>query len=203
MSYELYVASDLQRPHQLCAGSRLCVTILEHLPDEYVTIINCDDARRMGRTLPSWVTGTPTLMPTDGGDIYRGHDAVLHMVNLSISYREHVVSDALRKESAKVSKPTAMRRNANPSRAVPGATPGATTSGARLPPPPPPGDDEDMDMAELWSSAPPPDDDSEDFGNTRKLTSDDLNRAVQQRQQSGFAPIPNGAPPPPPPQEKD
>lgn len=204
MTYELYIASERSSPERFCTGSRLCLHLMENLPHGYITLTNCDEMRRAGRPFPSWLTGTPTLVPDDTNEIYRGQDAVVHLMNLALSYRDH-----LARESAQGHAIASRGGHTDKSSSARTATATITGIERELPQDALSGSGHDVDpsekdIADLWSSTMDAvTADGDEYQENRKLTSDDLARAVQQRQQQ-TPPAPSShAPPPPPPQEKD
>ena len=201
--YELFVARDKRNASRFCIGSTLCLSALEYLPDDFVVIRNCDDMSKS--SFPTWLIGTPTLVSTSGTDIFRGQQAVKRLQQAVVSYTEHVTTQRL------LSKTTPQRGKTQPSSNRPSVPP---ASQPLLPPSTNPqqpsktrpnaGDEDDEELSELWSTRIPDDGEDDDGEISRKITSDDLARAVAHRQQTTQAPSSQLAPPPPPPpSEKD
>ena len=200
MPYVLYIARHKQDPNKLCPGSSLCIHLAEFLPDEYVEIKNCDELRRThGKDLPSWLVGSPTLVSTSGSDIFRGTYAVQHMEDLAISYAQYKGSQQATSEK---SRPPASGKGRNSTHTQPQPIlhvrpeepHSAVAPDSAL-------HDEDEILPSLWESRVPDTDDDLADGN-RKITGDDLARAISARQQD-VKPLPPGPPPPPPLAERD
>lgn len=195
--YELYVARDKRNASRFCIGSTLCLSALEYLPDEFVVVRNCDDMSKV--SLPTWLIGTPTLVSTSGTDIFRGQQAVLRLQEAVVSYTEHVTTQRLMAKTppqrTKSLNPSSSNKHSSSSSQLPPSTRETRRSD--------PADEDDEELSELWSTRVQEDDGDEEV--TRKITGDDLARAIAQRQQT-TQPNPTnagGAPPPPPPAEKD
>jgi len=182
-SYVLYVARDRRRPSRHDVGSVLCMDLLRHLPPDVVHLVEAT-----AQTRPSWLEGTPTLRDDETGEVWTGHQAVRRLQVASIHYaRQEAEAEA--RASRAASSSSRQQRDAPPRRFPP---PGAGTPGGgkdRPPSPPPPEEEEGSGVDSLWQSQLPDGDLDEDdpavgADGERKLTADDLNRALaaQQRQ---------------------
>ena len=73
----LYVGSDKYDNELMCPGSMICLALAEQIPDEIVSVQNCDILRKTDNiSLPDWLNGTPIFINEDEGIPYRGRDAV-------------------------------------------------------------------------------------------------------------------------------
>ena len=73
----LYVGSDKHDNELMCPGSMICLALAEQIPDDTVSVQNCDILRRTDNiSLPDWLNGTPIFINEDEGIPYRGRDAV-------------------------------------------------------------------------------------------------------------------------------
>lgn len=194
MSYTLFVARD-KKGAPLCPGSRLCAKLVEYLPSEYVTVQNV--AGYVG--LPTYVTGTPTLVSNADGEVLRGTPAVEQLQHLAITYAVHrgMVAEATARSGGGKGK----GKGGGGGKGKGGAR-GPTVGGRNREEEE---EEEDTDMAELWSSTPHGEgDDDDEFLSTKKVSGEDLARAVHARAVGQPAPPPPGGQAPlPPPQEED
>ena len=79
----LYVGSDKYDHDMMCPGSMICLALAEQIPDESVSVQNCDILRTTDNiSLPDWLNGTPIFINEDEGIPYRGRDAVNQMKRL-------------------------------------------------------------------------------------------------------------------------
>ena len=172
MAYRLFVARDKKDAHRHDVGSVLCINLANALNDSVsIDVVEC---RKSTPGLPEWLTGTPTIQNMTSRELFRGHEAVSLLQQLSIACAEE--RGANRKKNAP---------GANRTRPSPGvqlrppdhthATPDtpASAHGAW-------GEAEEDGGEQLWESRI---DESEeaDATETRKLSSEDLSRAVQER----------------------
>lgn len=72
----LYVSHDNRNPDEFCPGSLVCISLVQQLDDNAVTIQNCDVLRAQGQEFPAWLNGTPILIDQDEGVPHRGSSAV-------------------------------------------------------------------------------------------------------------------------------
>ena len=72
----LYVASDKNIPEQMCPGSTVCLSLAEKIPENMISIQNCDILREQETELPDWLNGTPIFINEEEGVPYRGRDAI-------------------------------------------------------------------------------------------------------------------------------
>lgn len=202
MTYVLYVARDKRDPNKFCIGSSLCMHLAEFLPEEYVEIRNCDELRKnRPKNMPTWLVGSPTLVCTSGSDIFRGTHAVQHMESLTISYAQHKGSQQATAEKARPSPPASARRG-DVRQVLPQPNVQLRPEQSHSADPPDSTfDDENGMPTGLWESR-VPDADDEPGDSNRKITGDDLARAVSARQHVVKS-LPQGPPPPPPPAERD
>lgn len=167
----LYVARDKQCPQRHDLGSILCMQLANQLPANMVEVVAVETLA----SRPGWLQGTPTLVAETA--MYRGHQAFTHMQQLTLDHAGRKPAT-----SARAARPAAPQRR-GPAETAPTA---------------PVAEEEHGGMPELWESG-IVDDDGEDDTQSRKITSEDLARAVQQRAATMVAPSASAAPPPPPP----
>ena len=185
--FTLYVAPNKKRPTQHDVGSVLCMKTLQNIPDGVVQVLNCATLS----TRPSFLRGTPTLVDDGTNEVYTGHHALHRLQLLSLYHAEQYgkaqVSEDRRRGDA-----------------------GGGRHGAVPPPPSRPtaaerDDDGGGDISNMWESiiddANLDEEEEQTLSDDRKLTSDDLSRALSDR--STPMPQPTTAPPPPPPPVKD
>lgn len=89
MSFVLYVGKKKGEPTKLCDGSQICMSILKTIPDDIVSVQNCDVLRKK-HTFPEWLRGTPTLFIRESNQVVTGSSAVstLHRLAAHISENE-------------------------------------------------------------------------------------------------------------------
>jgi len=75
----LYVGSDLNEEDAMCPGSTVCLALAEKIPDEMLSIQNCDILRKTTIEFPDWLNGTPILINEEEGIPHRGTDAIRKM----------------------------------------------------------------------------------------------------------------------------
>ena len=176
-SLALYVARDKRCPQRHDLGSVLCMQLANQLPAGAVEVVAVETLA----SRPAWLQGTPTLVAEAA--MYRGHQALTHLQQL-------VVEHAAPRKPARA----ASARQARP--AAGQARPAAQPTARPAAPPAQPAEEE---MPALWESAMLDEDDDEP-PTSRKITSEDLARAVQERAAAtAVAPATASAPPPPPP----
>lgn len=160
----LHVARDKRHPARHDLGSVLCLNVLELLPPETVQVREWDDPRA---PRPAWLTGTPTLV-TPKDEVFRGHQALAYLQRLAVDMAKATTQP--RPSKARPSPPSA----ANPQQRE--AAPPSVSS-------PPTGDDdpEDGGVGSLWETR-IVDDATEEDEPTRKITGDDLARAMRARE---------------------
>lgn len=181
---ELYVAADKRQPQRHDVGSILCLRALDLLPASHAPAVR--DATAV-RPRPQWLVGTPTLRLPDG-DTLRGHEAVEHLQRLAV--------ELARAEAA------APKTTRPPPRPLAPAPVGLVAARAAPPAATPPLVDDDVDdeVDALFASRIADDGDDDGDVGARKITGDDLARALRAREASAPSGPPAGAPPPPPPQ---
>ena len=191
--FTLYVARDRRRPRQLCPGSTLCTEILHDVPEDAVEIVDCDDARA---PRPAWVRGTPTLHASEEQRTWTGHDAILRLYALAL-HHAHAHAQAQTQAQQRPARPNGMQQRLPPS---------AQPVSARASAPPSAPDEDALPPDEMWESQ-IPEGVAEEPRADRKMTSDDLARAISSRllptNANGDTPQTLNAPPPPPPQLTD
>ena len=163
--YLLYVARDKKNSKQHDIGSVLCMQALEFVPQQVVEMQECHSQTRGN---PEWLIGTPTLFELDSGRVFRGHHALTHIQRISVEHATHQTTSKQAKKPAYATPP--------PPQLQPSES-GDRFSGGE--------DTGDNDMAEmLWESQvheEEAEDEEEGDPFSRKLTSDDLSRAVNAR----------------------
>lgn len=157
---ELYVARDRRRPDRHDVGSVLCMQLLERLPREAVHVV---DATHL-HPRPSWLIGTPTLVADAGGDLWRGHQALTKLQSLAFAEAEG--------RRGSVAESVSHHDDSGRSSKPPDHSPYHEAK-----------DDDDHDEEDDWiqASDPVPEEEDENDTFTRKLTSDDLSRALAAR----------------------
>jgi hypothetical protein len=184
---QLYVSVDRRHPNRHDMGSVLCLRVLQHLPEGHVSV---HDARS-AVPRPTWLTGTPTLV-IDGGTVLRGHEALDHL--------QHVSVEMARAATAHPTRP-------RPTRAMMAPAPVGLVAEKRARPQQV-GEEEgdavvDDEVSALFASRLDASDDLGDEEGERKITGDDLARALRERDAVAPPPPTANAPPPPPPQMSD
>lgn len=165
MSFTLYVARDKHRPAQHDPGSVLGLQMLRDVPDGLVAVVECG-----ARTAPPPdVRGTPTLRDDAGRDAWTGHHAILRLHQLAMFYAQTHGRDDATKHNKSTPRGGAMRAPAPP----------VVSAHVALVPPDDGDDGDDGRQESMWESTPV--DEEEDANEGRKLTSEDLSRAIQQR----------------------
>lgn len=166
-------------------GSVLCLRVLQHLPEGHVSV---HDARS-AVPRPAWLTGTPTLV-TDDGAVLRGHEALDHL--------QHVSVEMARAAAARPTRPP-------PTRTMMAPAPVGLVAEKRRPQQPAEAEETvvDDEVSALFASRLDAGDDLGDGQEERKITGDDLARALRERDAVAPPPPSANAPPPPPPQMSD
>ena len=164
VDFRLYVARDRKNSSRHDLGSILCIRVVDLVRPGAVTILECTPRDPAN---PSWLVGTPTLHHVPTGEIWRGHQA--------LSRLQHLVAES----------------NERPAAAAKAAAPAPAPAAAR-----PPADEgvaaEAGEPENMWSVT-EDDEGGEDDGalpHSRKLTGDDLARAISARQAASSS---NGA----------
>lgn len=185
----LYIAKDKKVPHRLHAGSVLCVNLANEVSkDTPLKIIECSLGNK-----PAWLVGTPTLYDETSGDTYTGSEAVTMLQGLALSSAEKRGAASVAESSTRTS------RRASTSMIPPGVQLREETQSG-------------MDMTEdtttktpevadeLWESHIGNENENEDEGANdsfdKKMSSDDLSRALQNRQRTNTQ-VSNDRPPAP------
>lgn len=187
MSFALFVSRNKKRPSELCPGSTLCSDFLQNIDEREVEVVDCN---RADFNRPLWLKGTPTLYEYETKKTWTGHKAVQRLYHLSLHY---------------AMTPPATTNNVAPPRVQQQQRPAGETTASTA--------NDSVDKS-IWESQITPDmentEEEEETRSDRKMTSDDLQRAMSQRIMSNSGPNANGdppptmnAPPPPPPALKD
>lgn len=78
----LYVASDKQDKKVMCPGSTVCIALAKDIPENMLSIQNCDILKQSTQEIPDWLNGTPLLINEKEGIPYRGREAINKMHEL-------------------------------------------------------------------------------------------------------------------------
>lgn len=203
MTFMLYIARDKRNSTRYDLGSALCLRALEVMPAGTVEVREVDGRTLPASDRPAWLTGTPTLVAASGGDVLRGHEALAQLQHLAVNLaaqRRTATSETGGGGSAsarRVLAPNVHLRAANAAHRD-GAARAPSHTGAAT------SDDTDATMPSLWDSQLGGADGEEEDAQepTRKVTADDLHRAVRERETAlrggGGAPQQQQPPPPPP-----
>lgn len=171
----LYIARDKRHEDRYDVGSVLCLSLVRQLPAVQVEEVN-------RRTAPRWLTGTPTLEVD--GEVLRGHAALAHLQHAALAQAyargeaAHAAATPQRPSArrALAPMPPPMKMSA-PTTQTPDATPTTDAVADATP------DAADGVFAEsMWASHIDEAVEEEEDESTRKLTSDDLARALNSRQ---------------------
>lgn len=173
MTVVLYVARNKRNPSQYDLGSALCLRVLDLIPAELVELRDCD-AMRDER--PTWLTGTPTLVASSGGNVFRGHQALAQLQRIAVDAAERRGTPA---KPASSTEATSARRNGTTMPNVQ-LRDERQSRGTAPAPAQQEGDEEEGLPADLWTSMGDYDNEDEDTS-TRKITSDDLAKALRER----------------------
>tara|TARA_B110000046_G_C12991052_1_gene397856 strand:- start:185 stop:784 length:600 start_codon:yes stop_codon:yes gene_type:complete len=73
----LYVGQDDAEPSEYCAGSTVCMALVEKI-SKPIRVQNCNILRRH-QELPDWLTGTPILIDEEDQEPLRGTQAVRYL----------------------------------------------------------------------------------------------------------------------------
>jgi len=73
--YVLYIGQDFSDPAIFCPGSRQAMKLIEPIKED-VSVQSIDVLLEKGVELPSWLTGTPTLVATDSRMAYIGSECI-------------------------------------------------------------------------------------------------------------------------------
>jgi len=79
----LYVASDKYDNKVMCPGSTVCISIAKEIPENVLSIQNCDILKQSTQEIPEWLDGTPLLINEEEGVAYRGREAISKMHELA------------------------------------------------------------------------------------------------------------------------
>lgn len=169
MSFTLFVASDRRRRDLLCPGSALCTEFLADVPKNTVEVVDCGVR---GFVRPAWLTGTPTLLDNEEHKRWTGHAAVQRLYRLALHHASGASTRA----------------------PVSGASgPSSSASARRVVAE----EEEDEGDPSIWESNVV--EEEEEERTDRKMTSDDMARALQAvRPMQQASPDVGKAPPPPP-----
>ena len=196
MSFSLFISRNKKRPDELCPGSTLCSDFLHNIDEAEVEVVDCN---RSDFARPSWLKGTPTLYEYETKRVWTGHEAVRRLYHMSLHYAMTASSSATGPSVGTTRQVPRMQ----PQR----PHPRGSSSSAPGPPPPSSRGDDSMDGS-IWESQITPDMENGEETETRsdrKMTGDDLQRAMSQRMMTnatsanGDPPQTMNAPPPPPP----
>ena len=178
--YDLYVARDKKMPQRMHIGSIAATHLVKHLPPDHVNVVSVHDLSPM----PTWLQGTPTLVQNDTANIWTGFEAYNELLQLTLAQTQRRSTGQARtasasgtvgrEQTAKVQQHTGVRTapmlkpqvqlSSRPSRVATNETP-----------------DDDEGAAQFWTEAPSlPVDDDASYSDA-KLSSDDLQRAVDSR----------------------
>lgn len=203
MAYILYIAKDKADPTRHDLGSVLCLQQLEKLPANFVEVNECSPTNH-----PDDIKGTPTLRSIQHGTFYTGNQALQHLSTMSVSFAEKKGRAQMMEEYQEQQKRARPRRPPPTSSFPPRAPP---TMNTQLRPEQPrvrEENDEDEErggtggVEKLFESQlndEDMEDDDEVDSSTRKITSDDLSRHNQSRDQHHIQQTPQHQPPPLPP----
>lgn len=180
---ELYVARDKRDRSRHDLGSVLCLQTLQDLPA--VAVHDVTTAAPTHR--PSWLVGTPTLHNARTGEVWRGHQALTHLQQLALHHAE--ARGAARGGASN----DASERRAIAAPSAPSAHRAVGPSAPSAPSAPETPDD---DVDNLWDTRIV--EEEEEAAADRKLTSDDLSRALTARGPPS-QPVSEQPPPPLPP----
>ena len=189
MSFALFVSRNKSRPDELCPGSTLCSEFLGNIDEREIEVVDCN---RSDFKRPAWLKGTPTLYEYDTEKMWTGHNAVRRLYHMSLHY-------AMTPSDPSTS-----------SKSIPSKQHSAQAH--RRPPAQKPSPANDAVDESIWESHITPDmEDAQEVEarSDRKMTGDDLQRAMSQRMitnamnANGDTPQTMNAPPPPPPALND
>lgn len=189
--YTLYISRDKSRPERFDVGSILCLNLFEALPEGSVVVRECTKEDR-----PSNVHGTPTLISDSA--YFTGHEALQHITQMALGEAERRGRVSVPKETETSKR---VRRSVPPPATVQRLQ--QTRSGEENGPPMHPSLDaseDDGSTMMLWESRISEDDTEGDTVSNGKITTEDLARAVQAREQT---PRGTAVQPPPPPVQED
>ena len=77
--YILYVGHDARNPTVFCPGSRQALSLIDENDLQDVVTVQSVERLRENLTLPSWLSGTPTLVIRSKRQALRGSSAVDHL----------------------------------------------------------------------------------------------------------------------------
>ena len=150
-------------------GSAMCLRFSSNLDTE---VIKNDVTFLPVSERPAWLTGTPTLCSTDGMNVYRGRMAIEHLYDVSVTFAATQVKGVPLSDGAPVTKKKPLQREPS------GPDP-------KKEPPVPHNfqphnltDTNETSANDVWSIGPIPEEDEVEDEMTRKLTPDDLARAI-------------------------
>lgn len=78
----MYVASDRWDPSQFCPGSRKAIDLSKKYKED-VLVQSVDVLLEKGVDIPTWLTGTPTLVDTETKISYPGSHALKHLEQIN------------------------------------------------------------------------------------------------------------------------
>ena len=162
----LYVAHDSKHPDRYAIGSALCLRSLELIPEGLVEV---EEVFRENRSAyPPWLTGTPTLAPSSGGDVWRGHNAVAKLQQIAVDNARR--GDLPGKKAASGAAQPLLK--AQPSQSAQ-ALPSVNDPGH-----------EETPAADMWTVTEDVGDDVEETTTQKKITEDDLRDMQEKRTQN-------------------
>lgn len=170
--HTLYVARDKKKPQQHDLGSVLCLRMLDLIPHDAVDVQDCDGMR----SKPQWLTGTPTLTDAQG-QVYRGHQALSKLQHLAVDLARPPPEEKRRPAQRPQRLASAVQLREEP-HAAPSAPPDEAPPDEAPP---------DQEVASLWDTR-IDETEQEDELSTRKVTTEDLARAVRDRATSSGGP---------------
>ena len=97
----LYISKNKNNVKEYCKGSKMCLSLVDVLPENTVNVQDCDMLRVKKVKLPIWLNGTPILVSQNTGDIYKGSDAVQYLRELLEEYSEKVKKDVAAERTTK------------------------------------------------------------------------------------------------------
>lgn len=155
----------------------LCLRMLSSIPLQ-INVVECDV-----QGAPEHIVGTPSL--EEGHDVFTGHEAIHRLFELALQ-RASETASVERNESS------GSRARDRQQRPQP-----LTTA------PPKQNDDVDTNEDDAWTISHATGDDEEDVDVDRKITADDLARAMAKRRSTIDSASASTPPPPPPPAVAD
>lgn len=105
----LYIAHDKVDRSRFCPGSRQAVQLIREANlDAEILIQNVEVLKRRAKSLPTWLTGTPSLVDSNESLVFRGTQALSRLRELCVDLVE---ADAARKGDADANGPDQERES--------------------------------------------------------------------------------------------